>query len=98
MDLDTLSLHELKDLQAQVGRAITSYEGRRKRAAVTDLEERARALGFSLGELVGIETVRRRRPALAKYANPSNASETWSGRGRRPRWLGSRPIDFRHLA
>ena len=25
--------------------------------------------------------------ADAKYANPEDASQTWSGRGRRPRWV-----------
>ncbi|MNB95449.1 DNA-binding protein StpA [compost metagenome] len=35
-----------------------------------------------------------------KYRNPANPSETWSGRGRQPRWLaalvqkGKSPSDF----
>ena len=29
----------------------------------------------------------RRQPVLPKYRNPDNSSETWSGRGHRPRWL-----------
>jgi len=30
----------------------------------------------------------RRKPATRpKYANPANKAETWSGRGRRPRWF-----------
>ena len=24
---------------------------------------------------------------IAKYRNPKNPSETWTGRGRKPRWL-----------
>ena len=32
----------------------------------------------------------RRREVSAKYRNPDNASETWSGRGRKPRWLEER--------
>ena len=87
MDIDKLSLNELRDLQTQVGRAIARYEERRKRDAMADLEARARALGFSLGELMGMEPVRRRRPGPAKFVNPSDANKTWSGRGRRPRWL-----------
>jgi len=27
--------------------------------------------------------------AEPKYRNPANPSETWSGRGRQPRWLGA---------
>jgi DNA-binding protein H-NS len=27
-------------------------------------------------------------PVLPKYRNPKNPTETWSGRGKQPRWLG----------
>ena len=51
------------------------------------LEEKARAMGFSLAELTGTAAPRKRSVAVAKYANPADASETWSGRGRKPRWF-----------
>ena len=86
IDLHSLSLKELKDLQAQVTKAINGYEDRRKKEALAELEEKARAMGFSLAELTGISSVRKRSPAVAKYANPSDPSDTWSGRGRKPRW------------
>lgn len=87
MDINALSLKELKDLQSQVARAIASYEDRKKKEAVAELEDRARQMGFTLAELLGTAPVRKRAPASAKYANPANPSETWSGRGRKPRWF-----------
>ena len=87
MDLNALSLKELKDLHAQVARAIVSYEDRKKKDAVAELEDRARQMGFTLAELLGTQSVRKRAPAAAKYANPANSSDTWSGRGRKPRWF-----------
>ena len=87
MDLNALSLKELKELQSQIARAIASYEERKKKEAVADLEDRARQMGFSLAELLGTSPVRKRAPASAKYANPANSAETWSGRGRKPRWF-----------
>ena len=87
MDLNALSLKELKELQSQIARAIASYEDRKKKEAVADLEDRARQMGFSLAELLGTSPVRKRAPASAKYANPANSAETWSGRGRKPRWF-----------
>ncbi|MBL8561721.1 MAG: H-NS histone family protein [Gemmobacter sp.] len=87
MDLNALSLKELKELQSQVARAIASYEDRKKKEAVAELEDRARQMGFSLAELLGTAPVRKRAPASAKYANPANSAETWSGRGRKPRWF-----------
>jgi len=87
MDLNALSLKELKDLQSQIARAIAGYEDRKKKEAIAELEDRARALGFTLPELLGVASVKKRAPASAKYANPANAADTWSGRGRKPRWF-----------
>jgi DNA-binding protein H-NS len=89
INLNALSLKELKDLQSQVVKAISSYEDRRKREALLELEEKARDLGFSLAELTGASPTRKRAPASAKYANPADASDTWSGRGRKPRWFAA---------
>jgi DNA-binding protein H-NS len=80
-------LKELKDLQSQVAKAIATFEDRKKKEALSELEEKARALGFSLAELTGATLARKRAPATAKYANPANKAETWSGRGRKPRWF-----------
>lgn len=88
IDLDGLDLKELKDLRNQVDRAIQSFNERRKAAAVAELEETAKKMGFSLAELTAAAATTKKRKAVApKYANPANPSETWTGRGRRPRWV-----------
>lgn len=87
LNLNALSLKELKELQTQVAKAIATFEDRRKKEALSELEDKARALGFSLAELTGGAVARKRAPATAKYANPANLSDTWSGRGRKPRWF-----------
>ncbi|MBC2836014.1 H-NS family nucleoid-associated regulatory protein [Paragemmobacter straminiformis] len=100
INLNEMSLKELKDLQSQVARAIASFEDRKKKLALAELEEKARQMGFSLAELTGNSVPRKRAPATAKYANPANTAETWSGRGRKPRWFdaalksGKRPEDM----
>lgn len=86
IDLHSLSLKELKELQSQVVRAISTFEDRAKRAVAAELEELAKARGFTLGDLVGISAPRKRSAAGAKFANPADKSQTWSGRGRKPRW------------
>lgn len=79
---------------ARVDRAIASFEDRKRKEALARLEEQAREMGFSLSELTG--TGRKRRGAgavaakgAAKYANPANPADTWSGRGRRPAWVNA---------
>lgn len=100
VNLNAYSLKELKELQSQVVKAIASFEDRRKKEALVELEEKAREMGFSLAELTGAVTVRKRAPAVAKYANPADKSDTWSGRGRKPRWFsaalasGKKPDDM----
>ena len=90
MDLTEMSLQELKRLQRDVERAIASFEQRQLAAARAELEARARELGFSLAELVsadGSTAKSKRAAAQPRYRNPKNPEETWSGRGRQPRWL-----------
>jgi DNA-binding protein H-NS len=100
MNLNEMSLKELKDLQGQVGKAIATFEDRRKKDALAELEEIARAKGFSLSELTGGPATRKRSASSAKYANPANAADTWTGRGRKPRWFseamaaGKKPEDL----
>lgn len=101
IDLHSLSLKELKELQTQVARSVATFEDRRKKDALAELEEKAREMGFSLSELTGVQPAKKQRaPATAKFANPSNKAETWSGRGRKPRWYeaalksGKKPEDM----
>lgn len=100
IDLDNMGLAELRELRGQVDRAISGFQDRKRREAVAAAEETARAHGFSsLAELTGS---RRRgaatskgagkpgRPIVkgeARYANPDNPEQTWTGRGRRPGWF-----------
>ncbi len=87
IDLNSMSLKDLKDLQSRVAKAVNGFEDRKKKEALAALEEFAREKGFNLSELTGAAVPRKRAPAAAKYANPANPSDTWSGRGRKPRWF-----------
>ncbi|MFP1645316.1 H-NS histone family protein [Pontitalea aquivivens] len=87
VNIDSLSLNELKTLRAQVDRAIATYEDRRKKEALAELEDVARRMGFSLPELMAMQGGRKRKPGTAKYANPADPAQTWTGRGRKPNWV-----------
>lgn len=87
INLEQMALKELRDLKLRVEKAISTYEDRRKQEALVELEEVAQKMGFTLADLTGISVVKKRKPAEAKYANPADSSETWTGRGRKPRWV-----------
>lgn len=83
-----MSLNELQKLKKDVERAINSYEARRLADARKALEAKAAELGVSLAEILGGKPVKGTKAAVAaKYRNPKNPEETWTGRGRKPRWL-----------
>ena len=92
LDLEKYSLEELRALRTKTDRAISSFETRKRREALAAAEEVARQHGFNLNDLTGKGGRGRRAgnagmAVEAKYADPDDASQTWSGRGRRPRWV-----------
>lgn len=85
IDLDNMSLRELRDLRNKLDRAISTFEERRKREALAAAESAVREFGFNLADLT---TGKQARAKIApKYANPEDPSQTWTGRGRKPRWV-----------
>ncbi|MDA7429257.1 H-NS histone family protein [Primorskyibacter aestuariivivens] len=83
-NLDSLSLKELKQLQKDVTKAISSFEDRRKKEALAALEAKAAEMGFSLSDLT---TGKGGKISAPKYRNPDDGSQTWTGRGRKPAWF-----------
>ncbi len=86
-DLEKMSLEELKKLQKDVANEIRHYKDREKKKALAEVEAFARERGLNPSDLSEIARRRTRKPAKPKYANPEDPAQTWSGRGRRPRWL-----------
>ena len=86
-DVETLSLKELKNLQKDLAKAISTFEDRQKSDARSKLEIIAKEMGYSLADLISTEVKPSRAPAAAKYRHPENPSLTWSGRGRKPQWF-----------
>ena len=90
MDLNTLSLKELKDLQDKVAIAIFDFEKRKKAETLVELKALAQSKGFSLDELLDNGKANKKKtPVAAKSADPANPDNTWSGRGRKPKWLAA---------
>lgn len=92
-DLETMSIDDLWTLHEKVSRILSIRIASEKR----ELEKR---LAYLNGGTVAIareaelatrsaeDKPRRKYPrVLPKYRNPSSPSETWSGRGKQPRWL-----------
>jgi DNA-binding protein H-NS len=83
-----MSLEELQAHQREVEAAIKGYEKKRRADALAAVRETARAHGYTLEELMGAKPAAKvATKGTAKYANPADPSQTWTGRGRQPGWV-----------
>ena len=89
LDLENMSLKELRDLHKTVGRQINGFEAKKKEKAMTAAQQAAEEHGYSLKDLLGSGKAPKAAKATVspKYVNPDDSSETWTGRGRQPRWV-----------
>ena len=85
MDLSRLSLDDLKALKKDVEKAIAEFQKRKRNEAMKEIQAVAKKHGLSVDDIMGGKGKKAKAPA--KYANPGNPSETWSGRGRQPAWF-----------
>ena len=95
-EYENMSRKELMALRANIDKAIAAVGDRDRRNALKAAEEAVREHGFTLAELTafvpqGGSRARRRTvegsAGAPRFRNPENPDQTWSGRGRRPRWI-----------
>ncbi|MHA6326198.1 H-NS histone family protein [Roseivivax sp. CAU 1753] len=86
IDLDKMSKEDLETLRKDVDRALKTLDARRKGEAKRAADQAAKEYGFSLDDLIG-GTSSKGTKGVAKYANPEDPSQTWTGRGRKPKWV-----------
>jgi|SRR5688572_27884159 DNA-binding protein H-NS len=98
VNVDKLSLKDLLELEAKVQKAINLARDRERSEVKHALAAMAEKRGFSVSELFGGRG--RGKANAAKFVNPDNRAETWTGRGRKPNWLvaklskGAKLTDF----
>ena len=91
--IEKMSLKELLDLEARVAKAIASARDKERSELKRKMAEMAETHGFSVNELFGGagrgagRGSKSKSVGVARYANPEDRSDTWTGRGRKPNWL-----------
>ena len=104
IDLRNLSAKELGALIEKAKQQQSRLAKRTPIATVrSKITKFAKAEGYTLDELFGTSTKATKKTAKTagakparklgkvapKYRNPANTKETWSGRGKQPRWLAA---------
>lgn len=86
--LENMSVERLWDLHELITAILTEKINAEKLALNQRLHKLRRGANDVDFESRNLDRARRPYPrVLPKYRNPSDPSETWSGRGKMPRWL-----------
>jgi len=89
IDLSGYDLAELKGLYFDIEQEI--------RRRIRDEREQARARIHALAADAGIPLDALVTKALPRYRNPADGGQTWTGRGRQPRWIAEALASGRSL-
>ena len=93
VNYDKMSLKELLDHETRLTRAIVAA----RRSDITNARKKlaamAESLGYKIEDLAGSARAGKRGNSgkvAVKFRNKDNPEETWTGRGRQPKWLAAR--------
>ena len=88
VDYSTYTLEELFRAESDIQQAIKSTQLEQRKQALKQYQEIAQSLGLTPEEILsGEKTKEKRARVKAKYQNPDNKRQTWSGRGPQPKWI-----------
>lgn len=84
--LEKLSYAQLSEMEAKIERLKIEKQNAERDAVRQRLVDMARQHGFEIHELFG--KGRKGKGSVApKYRDPKHPENTWTGRGRMPRWM-----------
>ena len=93
LDLEAMDFDELWLLHEELTKILSEkisaekLELEKRLAQLNRVEQLGEAGASSVEPRIDRPQRRKYRKVLPKYSNPSAPEETWSGRGKRPRWL-----------
>ncbi|WP_104473371.1 MULTISPECIES: H-NS histone family protein [Acinetobacter] len=90
-DISNLSVEQLKRLQEEAEALIASKKDQAVEDAYNQILAIAENAGLSIEQILEFGESKRkknvRKSVEPRYRNKANANETWTGRGKQPRWL-----------
>lgn len=95
-DMNDLSVAELRDLQVKAEELIASKQDQELQQAYQDIMAIAEKVNLTIEQILELGANKSkskkiiRKTVEARYRNPNNAADTWTGRGKKPRWLAAK--------
>jgi|OM-RGC.v1.029715376 DNA-binding protein H-NS len=91
IQLEHLSLSELQVLRSKVDQELEKRQSEIRKEGLEKIKQLAAEYGLSVDELKALanptKTSAKRGSVPPKYRDPSNPKNTWTGRGRKPKWV-----------
>lgn len=91
MELDQLNVNELEILRDKILREIEKRNLLIKREGIEKIKVIVEEYGLNTDELKSLAVknkyTSKRGTVAPKYRDPNNSANTWTGRGRRPKWV-----------
>ena len=85
-DLEKMSYAELAETRLQIDRLMIDKQNSERSALRQKMADMATDAGLSLDVVFG-KGRKNKGSVAAKYRDPKNPENTWSGRGRMPLWM-----------
>jgi DNA-binding protein H-NS len=85
-ELEKMSYAELTEMEARIERLKIEKQNSERAAVRKQLTDLAKEHGFDIRELLDGRK-KGKGSVAAKYRDPKNPENTWTGRGRMPRWM-----------
>jgi DNA-binding protein H-NS len=87
-NIENMSFAELTAMQARIERTKAERQSVDRAELKQKMADMAKKHGFDIRELFDGRMGKGKRGKVAiKYRDPSNSANTWTGRGRMPRWM-----------
>ena len=87
IDLTTLEQEDLDALEREIGKERRRRKRDAEKEAQREIKEVAKKYGLSFDELINKQVAAAKPVPRATYVHPDDPSKTWTGRGRRPKWI-----------
>jgi DNA-binding protein H-NS len=90
LSFDAMSVDEMWQLHEEISRILSvrlTSEKRQLEKRLAQLRHEDNPQPKSTDKQLGVRQVRKYPKVFPKYRNPDEPAETWSGRGKQPRWL-----------
>lgn len=88
IDILKLSVEEIKELQSKIPKVLAEKEAIKKQNVIDQVNEIITKAGYTVNDLFPKTGKKTNKATLkAKYQNSEDKTQTWTGRGKTPKWL-----------